>query len=85
MRPLTDKMRISREKLAFIIDSTAAPIAGISLISTWVAYEIGLIKDGLEYVGQHISAYQVFVETIPYRFYNILLLLICVFNCFYVA
>ncbi len=82
MRPLTDKMRISREKLAFIIDSTAAPIAGISLISTWVAYEIGLIKDGLEYVGQHISAYQVFVETIPYRFYNILLLLFVFLTAF---
>ncbi|MCG8565156.1 MAG: hypothetical protein MI747_08745, partial [Desulfobacterales bacterium] len=39
MRPVTDRMRISREKLAFIIDATAAPIAGIALISTWVAYE----------------------------------------------
>ena len=82
MRPLTDKMRISREKLAFIIDSTAAPIAGISLISTWVAYEIGLIKDGLEYIGQHVSAYQVFVETIPYRFYNIFLLIFVFLTAF---
>jgi Na+/H+ antiporter NhaC len=82
MRPLTDKVRVSHEKLAFIIDSTAAPIAGISLISTWIAYEIGLIKDGLEYIGQHISAYQVFVETIPFRFYNIFLLIFVFLTAF---
>ncbi|WDP93290.1 MAG: Na+/H+ antiporter NhaC family protein [Desulfobacter sp.] len=74
MRPVTDKMKISREKLSFIIDATAAPIAGIALISTWVAYEVGLIKDGLAGVGIDANAYGVFVETIPYRFYNIFIL-----------
>ena len=74
MRPVTDKMKVSREKLAFIIDATAAPIAGIALISTWVAYEVGLIRDGLQGIGYTMNAYGVFVETIPYRFYNILIL-----------
>ncbi len=74
MRPVTDKMKISREKLSFIIDATAAPIAGIALISTWVAYEVGLIKDGLAGVGIDANAYGLFVETIPYRFYNIFIL-----------
>ncbi len=74
MRPVTDKLRISREKLAFIVDATAAPIAGIALISTWVAYEIGLIKDGYSAIGLDVNAYGIFVETIPYRFYNILIL-----------
>ena len=74
MRPVTDKMKVSREKLAFIIDATAAPIAGIALISTWVAYEVGLIRDGLQGIGYTMNAYAVFVETIPYRFYNILIL-----------
>ncbi|SIN91911.1 Na+/H+ antiporter NhaC family protein [Halodesulfovibrio marinisediminis] len=74
MRPVTDRMRISREKLAFIIDATAAPIAGIALISTWVAYEVGLIKDGFEQIGIQMNAYGAFVETIPYRFYNIFIL-----------
>ncbi len=74
MRPVTDKMKVSREKLAFIIDATAAPIAGIALISTWVAYEVGLIRDGLQGIGYDINAYGVFVETVPYRFYNILIL-----------
>ncbi|MGE4291578.1 MAG: Na+/H+ antiporter NhaC family protein [Desulfovibrio sp.] len=74
MRPVTDRMRVSREKLAFIIDATAAPIAGIALISTWVAYEIGLIRDGFLNIGIETNAYGVFVETIPYRFYNIFIL-----------
>ncbi|MDK2917669.1 MAG: hypothetical protein PWQ37_402 [Candidatus Petromonas sp.] len=74
MRPVTDKMRISREKLSFIIDATAAPIAGIALISTWVGYEVGLIKDAYDSIGQSVNAYGIFVSTIPYRFYNILIL-----------
>ena len=74
MRPVTDRMKVSREKLAFVIDATAAPISGIALISTWVAYEIGLIKDGFAMVGIETNAYGAFVETIPYRFYNILIL-----------
>ncbi|GAB7021476.1 Na+/H+ antiporter NhaC family protein [Salidesulfovibrio brasiliensis] len=74
MRPVTDRLRVSREKLAFVIDATAAPIAGIALISTWVAYEVGLIRDGYQAIGLEANAYGVFVETIPYRFYNILIL-----------
>ncbi|BBD08974.1 Na+/H+ antiporter NhaC family protein [Desulfovibrio ferrophilus] len=74
MRPVTDKMKVSREKLAFIIDATAAPIAGIALISTWVAYEVGLIRDAFQAVGIQTNAYGAFVETIPYRFYNIFIL-----------
>lgn len=75
MRPVTDERKVSREKLSFIVDATAAPIAGIALISTWVGYEVGLIKDGYEAIGQEVNAYSIFVETIPYRFYNILMLL----------
>jgi len=80
MRPISDKMRISREKLAFIVDATAAPIAGIALISTWVGYEISLIKDGFSAIGQDVNAYGIFLETIPYRFYNILMLGFVVFT-----
>jgi Na+/H+ antiporter NhaC len=79
MRPITDKMRISREKLAFIIDSTAAPVAGVALISTWIGYEISVIKDGYSIIGlDNINAYSIFVQTIPYRFYNILMLVFVV-------
>ncbi len=78
MRPVTDKMKISREKLSFIIDATAAPIAGIAIISTWIGYEISLIKDAYASIGQQVNAYSVFISTIPYRFYNILILVFIV-------
>ncbi len=74
MRPVTDKMKVSREKLAFIIDSTAAPIADIALISTWIGYELGLIKHGYAMIGLEANAYSVFIHTIPYRFYSLLIL-----------
>lgn len=78
MRPVSDKMHISRERLAFIIDATAAPIAGIALISTWIGYEVGLINEAYLSIGQEVNAYGVFLQTIPYRFYNILMLLFVV-------
>ncbi len=71
MRPITDRLRVSREKLAYIVDSTAAPIASIVLISTWIGYEVGLIEDGLRAVGSEANAYDVFIRTIPYSFYPI--------------
>ena len=83
MRPVTDRMKVSREKLAFIIDATAAPIAGIALISTWVAYEVGLIRDGYQAIGVQANAYGIFVETIPYRFYNIFILAFIIFTIWF--
>lgn len=75
MRPLADKFKISREKFAFIIDSTAAPVAGIAIISTWIGLEVSLIKNAYTSIGiDNVSAFGIFVETIPYRFYNIFML-----------
>ncbi|MFX0547963.1 Na+/H+ antiporter NhaC family protein [Hathewaya histolytica] len=80
MRPVCDKMKISREKLSFIVDSTAAPISGIAIISTWVGYELSLIKDGFADIGIKVNSYNVFIDTIPYRFYNILILVFIVLS-----
>lgn len=74
MRPVSDKMNISRERLAFVVDATAAPVAGIALISTWIGYEVGLINDAYQTIGQNVNAYGIFLQTLPYRFYNILML-----------
>ncbi|WP_427337768.1 Na+/H+ antiporter NhaC family protein [Caloranaerobacter sp. DY30410] len=74
MRSITDKMKISREKLAYIVDSTAAPVASIALISTWVGFETGLIRDSLAKINIDLNAYSVFLQTIPYRFYSLLAL-----------
>ncbi len=71
MRPLTDKMNVSREKLSYIVDSTAAPVAGMALISTWVGYELGLINDAFEALGMSVNSYEVFIKSIPFRFYDI--------------
>lgn len=75
MRPVTDKLGISREKLAFIIDATAAPIAGLAIISTWIGLEIGLIGDAFSAIGINVDGFSIFLQTIPYRFYNILILI----------
>jgi Na+/H+ antiporter NhaC len=74
MRPVCDRLRISRAKLAYIVDSTSAPVASVALISTWIGTEVGLIKDALQAVGHPAEAYHVFLRSIPYRFYPLLAL-----------
>ncbi len=72
MRPLTDRLRISREKLSYIVDSTAAPVASLMPLSTWVGYQVGLVADavkGLPDVSG--SAYSLILQAIPYMFYPI--------------
>ena len=59
MRPVTDKMKISRERLAFIIDATAAPVAGLAIISTWIGLEVGLIGDAFNSIGVNENAFGV--------------------------
>jgi len=84
MRSITDRLRISREKLAYLVDSTAAPLAALVPLSTWVGYEISLIADGMRIAAEQnpalaesllaASPFTVFIETIPYRFYPLLAL-----------
>ncbi|MEL6345285.1 MAG: Na+/H+ antiporter NhaC family protein [Myxococcota bacterium] len=74
MRPVADRLRISREKLAYLVDSTAAPMATIALVSTWVGYEVGLMDDALRTLGRDEDAYAFFIAGLPYRFYPLLAL-----------
>jgi Na+/H+ antiporter NhaC len=76
MRPVTDRVRLSREKLAFIVDSTAAPVASLALISSWIGVEVGYIGDQFAHLGIQRDAYVTFIETIPFRFYPILMLVL---------
>ncbi len=78
MKTVTDKKRISREKLSFIVDATAAPIAGIALVSTWIGYELSLIQAEIPELPFETSSYSMFLETIPFRFYNIFILIFIV-------
>jgi Na+/H+ antiporter NhaC len=76
MRPLTDKLKISREKLSYLVDSTAAPVANIAIISTWIGFEIGLIASSFESLGISDNAYIIFLKTIPYNYYPIFALVL---------
>ncbi|MEX0691526.1 MAG: Na+/H+ antiporter NhaC family protein [Gemmatimonadales bacterium] len=85
MRPLTDKLKISREKLAYIVDSTAAPVAVLVFVSTWVGFEIGLIGDALHQAAVQYPAdpalqaeltgaspFSVYLHSVPFLFYPLL-------------
>jgi Na+/H+ antiporter NhaC len=82
MRQVTDKLRVSREKLAYIVDSTAAPVSCVALITTWIGYEVGLIDTAVSQIaGFNEAGYSVFLRSIPYSFYPLL----CMFFVFVVA
>ena len=73
MRQVTDKLRVSREKLAYIVDSTAAPVACVAFVTTWIGFEVGQIATGMQLMdGYNEAAYTVFLKSIPYSFYPIL-------------
>ncbi len=75
MRPVTDRLKISREKLSYLVDSTAAPIAAIAFVTTWIGAELGYIKDGVESISDlNESAYAIFFSSLQYSFYPILTL-----------
>ena len=81
MRPIADRAGLSREKLSFIVDSTSAPVAGLSLLSTWVAYEMSVIRQGLTNTGDTaladaVAPFSWLVLSLPFRFYNWFMLLL---------
>jgi len=72
MRPVTDKLRISREKLAYIVDATAAPVASIAFVTTWIGAQLGYIQDGIDTIdGLNSSPYAVFMSSLQFSFYPI--------------
>ena len=79
MRPLFDRWRISREKLSYIVDSTAAPVAAIAIVSTWIGYEIGLIGDAFRSANIGIDPFWAFLQSIPTRYYSIYALFFVLF------
>ena len=70
MRPLTDKLRITRAKLAYLVDSTAAPVATVAVVSTWIGAMVAYIADAAAFMPTYNEpAYLVFVNSLPYNFY----------------
>jgi len=82
MRTLIDKVKVSREKLAYLVDSTAAPLASIALISLWIGYEVGLIETAIENINGLSAPYVIFLNSIAYSFYPILTLFFVIFIAF---
>ncbi len=80
MRPITDRYKVSREKLAYIVDSTSAPIAGLAFVSTWIGYEVGLFDGVAENIGLASDGYSMFFDALPFRFYCILTIIFVLIN-----
>lgn len=88
LRPMTDRLNISREKLAYIVDSTAAPLAVSAVITTWIGFEITQIQNTLFALAETTedpilaaqllegseNAFTIFIHSIPYLFYPLLAL-----------
>jgi Na+/H+ antiporter NhaC len=68
-RPLTDRLKISREKLAYLVDTTSAPVAGVVIVSTWVGIELSYMQEAYQAAGLTADTFSIFLATIPYRFY----------------
>lgn len=88
LRPMTDRLFISREKLAYIVDSTAAPLAVSAVITTWIGFEITQISNALGTLAEQTedaaiaaqlqagadNAFLIFLDSVPYLFYPLLAL-----------
>src|SRR5699024_11267728 len=74
MRPVTDRMKVSREKLAYIVDSTSAPMSLLAPVSTWVVFVMGLIGSKFVVLGISCSEYLTYIDTITFNFYSLLTL-----------
>jgi len=84
MRSTADRYRLSRAKLAYLVDSTAAPVAGLAVVSTWAATELRLLTQGLQNAGidDGTQVFAMFMQSVPYRFYPILaLVMVFVIAC----
>ncbi len=77
MRPVTDAERISRAKLSYIIDATAAPICMIAPISSWAAAVSSTASD----LNSGVSGIQLFIQAIPYNFYSLLTIVFVIAIC----
>lgn len=77
MKNVSDRFKVSREKLAFLVDATSAPIAGVALISTWVGYEVGLFGQVSDNYQWSLDGYGIFLQALSFRFY-------CFFMLFFV-
>ncbi len=68
-KDMAEKCGVSRVKLAYIVDSTSSAVACVAFVSTWIAYQLSMIKEGYRLAGRDINPYWMFVQSIPFNFY----------------
>jgi Na+/H+ antiporter NhaC len=80
MRPMSDRHRISREKLAFLVDATSAPVAGVAVVSTWIGYEVGLFGEVSRSLEIGLDGYRMFFDALSFRFYCFMMIIFVLVN-----
>ncbi len=78
MRPVTDRFKVSREKLSYIVDATAAPVSAIAFVTTWIGAELGYIDSGLtglEHFSSDLTPYAIFLASLKYSYYPLFTLI----------
>lgn len=68
-KDMAEKCGVSRVKLAYIADSTSSAVACVAFVSTWIAYQLSMIKEGYRLAGRDINPYLMFIKSIPFNFY----------------
>jgi tetracycline resistance efflux pump len=68
-RDLADRSGVARVKLAYIADSTSSAVACLAFISTWIAFQLSMIREAYQLAGQDVNPYSVFLTSLPYNFY----------------
>lgn len=85
LRSAADRCGVSREKLAYLADTTGSAVACLAFISTWIAFQLSMIREGFELAGQEVSAYGYFFRSLPTNYYcwfALVLALVCVWREF---
>ena len=86
LRSAADRCGVSREKLAYLADTTGSAVACLAFISTWIAFQLSMIREGFVLAGQgEVSAYGYFFKSLPTNFYcwfALMLALVCVWREF---
>ncbi len=76
MRKPAEMARLSGAKLSYLVDSTSSSVTCLAFVSTWIAFQLGMITEGLEQAGWEANAYGLFFRTIPFNFYCLLTLVL---------
>ena len=70
IRPMSDRVGVSRAKLSYIVDSTSSAVACVAIMSTWIAYQLSMIREGYQNAGtEEVNSFAIFLRSIPMNFY----------------